>query len=114
MKTPEGLRRVQNADERLNRDLAEHVDSNVQETHGHGGDVGAMPFGAHAENLKFEDIATSSPTTPVLSPEVDNGTVFVPSQDETTRAQQGDQPHIHGGTREISSTRSKTTWTMCP
>ena len=61
------------------------------------GDIGAMSSGALAEDLNFEDIATSSPTTPVVSPEVENGTVFVPSQDDTTQAQQGDQPHVHGG-----------------
>ena len=56
-----------------------------------------MLSGAPAEDFKFEDIATSSPSTPGVSPEVENGTVFVPSQDDTTRAQQGDQPQIHGG-----------------
>ena len=44
MKTPEGLRRLQNADERLNRDLAEHVGSNAQEPQGHGGMLVLCPL----------------------------------------------------------------------
>ena len=64
---------------------------------GGGGRTQDMTFLAPVEDLKFEDIATSSPITPVVSPEVENGTVFVPSQDDTTRAQHGDQPQTHGG-----------------
>ena len=37
MKTPEGLRRIQNADERLTRTLAEHVEAQAQGPQGHGG-----------------------------------------------------------------------------
>ena len=97
MKTPEGQRRVQDADERVEGAPR----AGMQEPIGHGGDVGAMPFGALAEDLKFEDIATSSPTTPVVSPKVENRTVIAPSQGDTTGAQQGDQPHIHGGFRRF-------------
>ena len=37
MKTPEGLRRIQNADERLTRTLAEHVEAQAQGPQDHGG-----------------------------------------------------------------------------
>ena len=77
-----------------------------------GGDGHDMPVWAPAEDLNFEDIATIGPTTPVVSPEVENVAVFVPTQDDTTRAQQCDQPQILGGFQEMSSTRSMTTWTM--
>ena len=54
MKTLKELRRVQNADERLNRDLAENVESNSQEPQGHGGGgTQEMPFRAPAEDFSF-------------------------------------------------------------
>ena len=64
-KTPEGLRRVQDADERLNHTIAEQGDE--QGPHGHGGGDagGGMPIGNPAtptEDLRFQDFESAQDT----------------------------------------------------
>ena len=53
-KTPEGLRRVANAEERINRTIAEQIEN--QEPHGHGGGEGDDTHVVPDSDLKFDDL----------------------------------------------------------
>ena len=97
MKTPEGLRRIQNADERLTRTLAEHVEAQAQGPQDHGGgemQLEACPWcpPTPVDDLRFDDLEKDAEQPAPQNANASNGRdLHEPGRDRD------EQPKTHGG-----------------